>query len=196
MVTAVTFDFDEIIDRRNTSAMAKQGFRDYLFGGQDPVVLPCPDDEMISMWVADMAFASAPAAREAMIARITDHPILGYTGVFGSDFYDTFARWCDDLYCWRPKAEHLLTSRGIVPALFDFVKLYVGPDEAVVTLTPAYGYFKHPVERYGRELVTCALVEDDHGRHSIDFDDFAAIVADILDVPALCEHMQHALLVS
>jgi len=174
----VSFDFDEIIDRRNTNAMAKNGFREYLFGGQDPVVLPCKDDEAISMWVADMAFASAPAAREAMVARIESHPILGYSAVFGDDFYNTFAAWCDDHYGWRPEPDHLLTSAGVVPALFDFVKIYVAPGEAVVTLTPAYGYFKHSVIAHDRTLITCGLIEDAAGRYTIDFDDFAAKISD------------------
>lgn len=172
------FDFDEIIDRRNTNAMAKQGFRDYLFGGQAPVELPCADDDALSMWVADMAFASAPAARTAMVDRIQDHPILGYSAVFGTDFYDTFSAWCDDHYGWRPEPAHLVTSAGIVPALFDFVKLYVAPDEKVLTLTPAYGFFRHSADAYERELVTCGLVEDASGRYTVDLADFAAKISD------------------
>lgn len=165
---AVTFDFDEIIDRSNTGAMAKNGFRDYLFGGQDPVALPCADDAAISMWVADMAFASAPAARTAMVDRIENHPIFGYSAIFGSELYDTFGAWCDEHYGWRPQPEHLTVSAGIVPALMDFAEIFLADGESVVTLTPAYGYFKHSAEKYDRGLVTCALVEDGNGRYTID----------------------------
>jgi len=162
------FDFGEQIDRRNTGAMAKNGFREYLFDGQEPVALPCADDDAISMWVADMAFASAPAARQAMLDRIQGHPILGYSAVFGAEFYDPFARWCDDHYGWRPEPEHLRTSRGVVPALKDFAKIFLGPGEAVLTLTPAYGQFKNSADEYRRELVTCPLVEDSTGRYHLD----------------------------
>ncbi len=170
----MSYDFDEVIDRRNTGAMAKDGFRNYLFGGQDPVVLPCADEDAISMWVADMAFASAPAARAAMVDRVERHPIFGYSAVFEPELYDSFARWCDAHYRWRPQAEHFTTSAGIVPALMDFAEIFVGDGDAVLTLTPAYGYFKHSSAKYDRELITCALVEDESGRYTVDMADFEA----------------------
>ena len=60
------FDFDRIIDRGGTNSIATDGFREYLFEGELDVVLPCADSEALAMWVADMAFASAPAAIDAM----------------------------------------------------------------------------------------------------------------------------------
>jgi len=173
----VDYDFDELIDRSNTGAMAKNGFRNYLFGDQEPVQLPCADDDAISMWVADMAFASAPAARKAMVDRIQSHPIFGYSAVFGSEFYDTFGAWCDEHYGWRPEADHLKTSAGIVPALMDFAEIFIGPGEAVLTLTPAYGFFKHSAAKHDRELVTCALVEDATGRYGLDVEAFETLIS-------------------
>ena len=172
------FDFDEVIDRTNTLAMAKEGFRPYLFKGQAPVVLPCPDDEAISMWVADMAFASAPAARQAMIDRVQNHPIFGYSGLFGEEFFDAFSAWTRDCYGWSPKREHFLASAGVVPALFDLVEHILKPGEKTVTLTPAYGYFKHAPTYHGHEYLTSGLVEDADGNYRIDFDDFESKVAD------------------
>lgn len=157
--------------------MAKDGFRNYLFGGQDPVVLPCQDADAISMWVADMAFASAPAARSAMAERVEGHPIFGYSAVFEPELYDSFAAWCDEHYGWRPQAEHFTTSAGIVPALMDFAEIFVGDGQGVLSLTPAYGYFKHSAAKYDRELVTSALVEDDAGRYTIDLADFEAKIS-------------------
>ena len=69
----MTFDFDRIIDRVGTNSVAVDGFREYLFDEPD-VVLPCPDDEAIVMWVADMAFAVPPVALDAMRARIERPP--------------------------------------------------------------------------------------------------------------------------
>ncbi len=158
--------------------MAKNGFRNYLFGGQEPVELPCADDETISMWVADMAFASAPAARDAMVERIEGHPIFGYSALLDDELYNVFASWCDDHYGWRPHVDHFRTSAGVVPALSDFAELFVGPEDAVLTLTPAYGFFKHAADDHNRRLVSSALVEDELGRSSIDFDDFAAKISD------------------
>lgn len=175
---APSYDFDEIIDRRNTNAMAKDGFRDYLFGGQDPVQLPCADEDALSMWVADMAFASAPAARDAMADRLESHPIFGYSSVFGAELTDAFCSWSERTYGWKPDAEHVLPSTSIVPVLYGLAEVFLEPGEAALTLTPAYGYFaKAPLER-GRRSVTCGLVPTGDGRFLVDFDDFEAKVRD------------------
>lgn len=172
------FDFDEVIDRRNTNAMAKDGFRPYLFADQPPVALPCADLDALSMWVADMAFASAPAARNAMIERIESHSILGYSAVFEPDFYDSFASWCERHYRWRPERDHVIPSSGIVPALYALAEIFLQPGEAAITLTPAYGFFHHAPTERNRRLVTSALVRDGDGRYRVDLDDFAERVAD------------------
>ena len=158
--------------------MAHEGFRPYLFGGQDPIELPCPDDEALAMWVADMAFASAPAAREAIVDWVESSPILGYSSVFGSTLHDAFARWCDRQYGWRPPSAHVIPTGGIVPAIYAFAERYLQSGEAAMTLTPAYGYFsKAPLER-GRAFVSCGLVPRGDGTFEVDFEDFERKVKD------------------
>ncbi len=157
--------------------MAKDGFRNYLFGGQPPITLPCADEDALSMWVADMAFASAPSARAAMAERVASHPIVGYSSVFEPDLHDAFLAWCDNRYGWRPEREHVVPSTGIVPALYSLAELFLEPGEAAITLTPAYGYFSRAPNHRGRRSVTCALVEKD-GRYVVDMADFGAKVKD------------------
>lgn len=172
------FDFDQIIDRSGTNAMAKGGFRNYLFADRaDEIVLPCADDEAIPMWVADMAFASAPAAIDAMRQRL-DHPIFGYSALLNDDLHGVFSSWCEERYGWTPEREHLCSSLGIVPALYDLVDQHVQAGQKVLTLTPAYGYFKHATKHHIRELVTCGLRLSPEGIYEIDFDELEAKVAD------------------
>ena len=171
-------DFDQIIDRRHSDAMAVDGFRDYLFSGQPPVTLPCADDEALSMWVADMAFASVPAAREAMIERIESFPSIGYSAMFEPDFFDAFEAWADVRYGWHPDRRHVVTTNGIVPALYVMAELFLEPGEAAITLTPAYGFFRHAPEGRDRRLVTSALTPTGDGTFRIDLEDFATKVAD------------------
>jgi cystathionine beta-lyase len=172
----MTFDFDRVIDRSGTNAVAKLGFHDYLFDG-DPPPFACAEDDLISMWVADMAFAAPPAAIEAMEERLT-HPIFGYSANFDDRYVEAFRGWCTRRYDWAPPAEQFLTSPGVVPALFDLVDCFVQPAEKVLTLTPSYGFFKAAPDHHERELVTCALVPDGAGGHSIDFDDLESKLAD------------------
>lgn len=47
------YNFDEIIDRRNTNAMNLEGFREYIFHADQSLKFPFPDDQFIRMWIAD-----------------------------------------------------------------------------------------------------------------------------------------------
>lgn len=75
------YDFDEIIDRKNTNAMNTEGFREYIFHAPADMVFPYADDEFIRMWVADMEFATPPEIIQAIKERL-DKRIFGYTKVF------------------------------------------------------------------------------------------------------------------
>ena len=94
------YNFDEIIERRNTNALNTDGFRGYIFHAGPEKVFPFKDEEFIRMWVADMEFATPPEIRDAMKARI-DKKIFGYSGVYDSEYYDIFSKWCKDMYDWE-----------------------------------------------------------------------------------------------
>lgn len=173
----MTFDFDQVVDRRGTNAIAVDAFRKYLLEDYPDLKLPCADGEAISMWVADMAFGTAPVVLEAMAERLK-HPIFGYTVLADGELYEAFAAWCADTYGWTPQADHFFTAPGVVPALYSLVDYFVAPGDKVAALTPAYGFFKTPVEDLGREFVNCDLVADDEGGYEIDFDEFERTVAD------------------
>ena len=78
------YDFDEIIDRRNTNAMNTDGFRGYIFHAGPEMKFPYADEDFVRMWVADMEFAVAPEIRQAIKDRV-DKRIFGYSMVFGDD---------------------------------------------------------------------------------------------------------------
>ena len=63
------YNFDQIIDRRNTSCVKYDNLAN-VFGYTD--ILP--------MWVADMDFRTAPAIIRALQQRV-QHGIFGYTRV-------------------------------------------------------------------------------------------------------------------
>lgn len=147
------YDFDSVVDRSGTNAMAKGGFRDYLFGDEpDEVVLPCSDEAAIAMWVADMGFASVPAAIAGMRARL-EHPIFGYSAILDSELFDAFHDWCKSRYGWTPQEEHLVSAAGVVPALHDLVEQHLSPGNKALTLTPAYGFFKHACDYHELSLI-------------------------------------------
>ena len=79
------YNFDEIIDRRNTNALNTDGFRGYIFHAGPEKVFPYKDEEFVRMWVADMEFAVAPEILDSLRQRI-DRRIFGYTGVYDDGY--------------------------------------------------------------------------------------------------------------
>ena len=170
------YNFDEIIDRRNTNALNTDGFRGYIFHAGPEMQFPYADEDFVRMWVADMEFAVAPEIRDAIKARI-DRRIFGYTQMLDNAYYDIFSAWCKEHYGWSFPREQLVITPGIIPALYELVGDLTAPDEKVLVTTPSYGYFLHAAEFNHRELVSTAL-KNDGGYFTIDFDDLEAKAAD------------------
>ena len=147
----MNYDFDEIIDRRNTNAMNTDGFRGYIFHAGPEMKFPYADEEFVRMWVADMEFAVAPEIRRAIKDRV-DKRIFGYSMVFDNGYYEALRRWCETRYDWSFPKEELVFTPGIIPALYELVGDLTAPDEKVLITSPSYGYFLHAAEFNHREL--------------------------------------------
>lgn len=166
----MSWNFDRIIDRRNTQCLSIEACR----GRMD---IPYSDEEIVRMWVADMDFAAPDCVLQALHARV-DHGIFGYTEMFGDALPHAFAVWCERMYGWRFPQEQLCTSHGIVPALFDLIRLRCKPGEKALFFTPSYGPFRRAAVDTGHEYVCSDLIRGEDGVFRIDFDDFAAKAAD------------------
>ncbi len=164
------YNFDEIIDRRHTNAMSLDGYRDYLFGGSDAFDSDYADEDLIPMWIADMEFKSPPAVIHAVSER-AKHGIFGYSQIFDPAYKQAFLNWTKEHYNWKFEPDHLVTSHGVIPALFSLVKYICAPDEKVLIMTPSYAFFKLATEGSDRVLVTSDL-KYSNGRYEIDFEDF------------------------
>lgn len=170
------YNFDEIIERRNTNALNTDGFRDYIFHADDSMTFPFKDEEFIRMWVADMEFATPDVIIDAIKERL-DKRIFGYTRIFSDDYYNAFVKWCEDRYGWHFEKEELVMSNGIIPALFELVDFITKPDEKVLFLTPSYAYFKYAADFNSRESV-CSDLLNNNGYFEIDFDDLERKASD------------------
>ena len=162
--------FDEIIDRKNTNALSTDGFRNYIFGDDGSMKFPYADDEFVRMWVADMEFATPDVIIDAMRDRL-DKKIFGYTQILGDEYYNAFSSWCKRRYDWRFDKKELVTSNGIIPALYELVSYITNEDEKVLFQTPSYAYFKYAADFHNRESVCSDLICND-GYYTIDFEDF------------------------
>lgn len=171
------YNFDEIIDRKNTNALNTDGFRGYIFHAGPEKVFPYKDEEFVRMWVADMEFGVAPEILDEMRKRI-DRRIFGYTGVYDSGYYQSFQKWCLDHYGWEFPQEQLCFTPGIIPALYQLVESLCAADEKVVLNTPAYGYFLHAAEYSKVDVLLSPLKKNEKGEFSVDYENFEKQCAD------------------
>lgn len=171
------YNFDEIIDRRNTNALNTDGFRGYIFHAGPEKVFPFKDEEFVRMWVADMEFGVAPEILDELRKRI-DRRIFGYTGVYDSGYYQSFRKWCLERYDWDFPQEQLCFSPGIIPALYQLTESLCADGEKALMNTPAYGYFLHAAEYSKRDVLLSPLKKDSQGRFSLDYEDFERKCAD------------------
>jgi cystathionine beta-lyase len=170
------YDFDKIINRHGTNAMSTDGYKDYLFAGIDDIRFPCADDAVLSMWIADMAFAVAPEILAAIKCRL-DKEILGYTLASDQQYEGAFLNWTSSRYGFEFDPEHLVYAPGIVPALFDLIKYLCAKDDKVIIFTPSYGFFKHAADKNNNALLTCDLIVE-NGDCRMDFDRFKQLAGD------------------
>lgn len=153
---ALSFDFDRVIPREDTSALKYDG-REAYFGTSD--VQP--------LWVADMDFAAPEAVTCALIERAT-HPIYGYT-LPPEGVYAALIDWMKRRHAWAIQREWIVLVPGVVPSLNAVAMALTEPDEGVIAQPPVYFPFFSAATKTGRRLVQNPL-KLDNGRYSIDFE--------------------------
>jgi cystathionine beta-lyase len=154
------FNFDEIIDRRNTCCIK------YDFAKERG-----KPEGLTPLWVADMDFRTAPCVTQALI-KAAEHSIFGYTEAKREGpYFDAIHKWFSQRFNFEVKPEWVIKTPGIVIAIYVAIRAYTEADDAVLIQTPVYYPFKESVIDNGRRLVTNPLLYTE-GKYKIDFDDF------------------------
>lgn len=151
------YNFDTEIDRKGTNCIK------YDFAKERSV----PEDAL-SLWVADMDFATVPEVSEKL-EKMARHGIFGYTDV-KDDYYAAVTGWYKKRFGWEIDPGWIIKTPGIVFALAQCVRTYTKPGDAVLIQRPVYYPFSVVIRSNHRELVNSPLVLKD-GRYEIDFDD-------------------------
>lgn len=161
----MTYDFDKIIDRHGTGALALDVLQE-RYGKAD----------LMPLWVADMNFATPQFITDAMKRRL-DHSLFGYT-VVPKDFWPTVIRWIEAHHQWTVREEWMRFVPGIVKGIGFVVNVFVKPDEKVIIQPPVYHPFRLTPAGNGREVVMNPLIRHDDGSYSMDFDNLAEVADD------------------
>lgn len=139
-MTQHRFDFDTIIDRRNTASEKWDKYR-----GRD----------IIPLWVADMDFRSPPAVIQALHERV-EHGVFGYTHPPAELIEAVRAHLLAD-FNWAVEEEWIVWLPGLVCGLNVLCRAVGGEGDEVVTFTPIYPPFMSAPGLSDRGLVTVPL---------------------------------------
>ncbi len=147
----MTYDFDAVVDRRNTGSLKWD-----------------VKETELPMWVADMDFPAAPEIRAALRARV-DHGVFGY-GVVPEQWYGAIQNWWRTRHGFSMEHDWLIFCTGVVPAISSIVRKLTTPAENVLIQTPVYNIFFNSILNNGRNVLESPLVYE-NGAYHIDFDD-------------------------
>jgi cystathionine beta-lyase len=151
------YNFDEIIDRKNTSCIKWDYTKEFL-GEAD--VLP--------MWVADMDFKTPDFIIDAVKERAS-HEIYGYSMRLPG-YYQSIVDWVKNLHGWKIEKDWIVFSPGIVPAVNMAVLAFTQPGDEIIVQPPVYFPFFTAVTDHNRKLIHNQLRLEKE-RYFMDFDD-------------------------
>ena len=162
----MTYDFETVLDRRGRDSVAADVIP---FEG----VTPDEGFDPIPMWIADMAYPTAPPVLAAIRRRL-EMPALGYFRL--SDEY------LDSILSWQRRRngveglerEHIGYENGVLGGVASAVQAFTAPGEKILVHSPTYVGFTHTIETLGRVLVHSPLVRDAEGIWRMDFADMDA----------------------
>lgn len=152
------YDFDQIIDRRNTNSLK------WNVGETE-----------LPMWVADMDFETAPPVKAAILERAA-HGIFGYTDL-PEEWYQAYIHWWEKRHDFSIKKEWMVFCTGVVPAISSMVRKLTTPAEKVLIQTPVYNIFFNSILNNGRQVLESPLQRNGQ-QYGVDFADLEHKLAD------------------
>ena len=158
------YNFDEIIDRRETDAVKIDGIKKY-WGRED----------LIPLWVADMDFRTPLFVIDALRTRL-EHEVLGYP-VRPASWHKSIIAWTKNRHGWQVSADELFFSPGVVAGLATALHAFTKRGDKVMVQPPVYHPFFLLAERNEREVVYSPLVLAD-GQYRMDMERFKEDIKD------------------
>ncbi len=153
----MSFNFDEVIDRKGTNSIKWKHF---------------PDD-VLPLWVADMDFA-VPEPILALMRLKTDQRVYGYE-MPGNRLREIVAERMQRLYHWQVTADMVLATPGVVAGFNAAARAVCASGEGIVVQPPVYPPFLKVHEFWGlsRQGAPLAVRRAESTLHyEVDFDVF------------------------
>ena len=157
------YDFTTVLDRRGHDCIAAN---EIPFAGAEVE----PGFDPIPMWVADMAFPTAPPVMEAIYKRL-EMPNFGYF-TLPKAYYQSILDWqktrngVQDLH-----PRQIGYENGVLGGLSTALQAFTTPGDRILVHSPTYVGFTHTLADTGRVAVHSPLVRDADGIWRMDYAD-------------------------
>ena len=152
------FDFNPAINRTQTHC--------YKIDAKPYYNMP---EDVISLWVADMDFATAPCIQEALQKRAR-HPIYGYTFIPDS-YYEAILHWMHTRHHWSIQRDWIVPTPNIMCGIYLALQTFLAKGDKVIIQKPVYNNFETAIQNAGCIPVNNVLIYEE-GSYTIDFTDF------------------------
>jgi cysteine-S-conjugate beta-lyase len=149
----MTYNFDEIINRKNTDSFKWDFFND--------------QEDTISMPVADMDFRSPEPILQAL-RDVTEHGVFGYS-IVPEELKNVLQERLERLYGWKTEKDWQVWIPGLVPAITATCRAIGEIGDGVLTSIPVYHPFHLAPGYVGKKLQTFPIIEVDN-RWTFDFE--------------------------
>ena len=167
------FDFDEVLDRRAS---------DSVKWNVDWIA-----DDMLSMFLADQDFCSAPAITAALQERAAQ-ACFGYA-LPNPALKPSIAAWLAREQGWHLEPEQILLQSGVNSAYEVACQMLLQEGDGVLVQTPLYGPILAAAGRSGRQLQAAPLAGRREGallRYEMDIDALKAAITPTTRLIILC----------
>jgi cysteine-S-conjugate beta-lyase len=164
----VSYDFDRIIDRRQTESSKWHKY---------------PAD-VLPLWVADMDFRSPEPVIRALHERV-EHGVFGY-GIEQPEFYEIFLERLEKRHGWRVSPEAILVIPGVIPGFNLAARALTAAGDGLLLQVPAYPPIRRVPGNVGLSSDEMELTRQPDGRYAIDFDRLEAAIGARTRMMLLC----------
>ncbi|WP_213167986.1 MalY/PatB family protein [Alkalicella caledoniensis] len=158
------YNFDEVVDRKNTSSV-KYEEMDINFGRKD----------LLPFWVADMDIKVPDFMIDILVKR-AKHGVFGYTNRM-PEFYDAIISWLKDRHGLEVNRENIEYGPGVVFLLNMMIRKFTKEGDKIIIQTPVYYPFYNIIRGNNRIISENPLIEKD-GMYTMDFENLKEKASD------------------
>ena len=172
MINNIEYNFDEVVNRKNTNCTKYDGLKRY-FGYED----------LNPLWVADMDFKTPSFINDAIIDA-AKNSLYGYS-IDSDEIYQSIINWQNTQHNWQINKEDIYMINGVVPAYSACIEAFSEEGDEVIVQTPIYPPLFKCVTANDRKVVINEL-KNDNGYYTMDLEDLESKITSKTKILALC----------